>query len=583
MKTLWKHAGWIGLLTIVPQLWLALGSPSDWSPAQLRNAGLLLLGNLALALALCLLLEVPTRRLPRRLEPVRPSLPLFFLLAPQGLLFAHRFVSARRIGGSTRDATFVASLVAAAILALLLVLLVSRVGRFPHRRILAGSAVAGGLAVVFAQLIPSPARPQAPVERPNVLLVVLDALRPDALGCYGNSFDVSPNIDRLAEEGMLFETAFSSSSSSVPGHASLLFGCGVAEHGAPSNRSDLPTGMPPSLAARMGESGYRSFGICQNPLINATAGFARGFDYYWSWAEGGRGAAPWREALLALPVVELLIKIADVEPISLRASLHFERREPWFGFVQLLYTHDPYIDADRWATPARVAAIRTRLEDGRLRNTTDYTDDEIAGFIAKYYGSIAYSDRLLHELLTKMDEETRANTVIILCSDHGETLAEHGHEGVGKHFGYHNASLRVPLIVHDPRKPQGRRVSALTGLDRVADIALAFAQGTEGGLPEQVAKREHVIFSAPYLIAVNDSLKVVLHSQKLDDGPTVYRWREDSYDESPTTHDSLPTVIDLTESLRAAWEKIEPHYRPTADEDLRPEKLERLKALGYVD
>lgn len=580
MKALVRHAGWIGLLTILPQLWLATGS--HWAPAQLRAAGLLLLANILLALALALLLDRPTRRLPLLGRPaLRPLLPAFLLALPQALLIAHTHVADHKIGGATRDLIYGFSALLALVIAALACGLVARTPKLLPERMLAGSVIAAAAAIMVGFFMPSEPRPSPREGSPNILVIVLDALRPDALGCYGSDFPTSPHLDAMAAEGVVFENAFSSSSSSVPGHTSLLWGLDVAEHGAPSNRHDLPPGMPPSLADRMRDRGYRSFGICQNPLINAVAGFAQGFDYYWSWSEAGLGDAPWQESLLSLPAVELAIKLSSVEPISLRASKHFGSGQPWFGFVQYLYTHDPYIDGDRWVSPERVAEIRRRLQDGAIRNSSDYTHDEIAGFIAKYYGSVAYSDRLVRDLLAQLDPEVRENTVLILTSDHGETLAEHGHEGVGKHFGYHNASLRIPLLIHDPRNPEAARVPDLTGLDRVADIALAYADGEDPLLAAR--KDRHLMFSDPFLVAVNDSLKVVLNGESLEDGPAVYRWQEDAYDEHPLTHDSLATVVELTEALLESWEKIEPVLRPEAEEDMRPEKLERLKALGYVE
>ena len=316
---------------------------------------------------------------------------------------------------------------------------------------------------------------QEPGDRPDLALFVLDAVQARAFGHLGAPLDPSPRIDALAARGWSSDAAFASAATSIPGHAAILFGLDVLEHCAPTNDLDLPPDLPAPLAERLSERGYTTMGFCHNPLVSRKAGFARGFDVWWNWGERSWLQSPVRVALLHWPASYLWLRASDRDLVTLaaRAALP-DARGALFTFVQLLYTHDSYVDGDGWVNPERVARLRELIGAGELSNRTGYDDDEIAGLIASYLASVAYSDRLVGELIEWL--ETRAGDrglVVVVTADHGENLAEHGDSAIAKHFGPWSTSLRVPLVVADSRVPTpGFRGTRLSSHQRVPRIFL---------------------------------------------------------------------------------------------------------------
>ena len=116
-------------------------------------------------------------------------------------------------------------------------------------------------------------------ERVSVLLISIDTLRPDHLGCYGYPRATSANIDALASEGVLFETAISSSSWTLPAHMALFTSLLDSLHGVTDNGMSLPEGIS-TLASVLKEAGFRTAAVISGPYLHSAFGFSRGFDDY---------------------------------------------------------------------------------------------------------------------------------------------------------------------------------------------------------------------------------------------------------------------------------------------------------------
>jgi choline-sulfatase len=276
--------------------------------------------------------------------------------------------------------------------------------------------------------------------RPNVLLITLDTTRADHLGAYGDRRARTPNIDRLAAGGIIFERAIASAPLTLPSHASLLTGLYPFAHGVRNNGHFTLGDRVPTIATALNAAGYRTAAFVSAFVLDRRYGLARGFDRYDDRFELER-----RGAATAAAAGAWLSETAG-DP------------RPFFLWLHLYDPHDPY---DPPASYARAFADRL------------------------YDGEIAYDDDVIGDVLERLRGlGVDRTTIVAVAGDHGESLGEHGEATHGL-FVYESA-IRIPMIVSGTdRVPAGRRVPALvrsidlapTLLDLVRVPALDAAQG----------------------------------------------------------------------------------------------------------
>ncbi len=286
--------------------------------------------------------------------------------------------------------------------------------------VLLGLAVlltAGGTAAAAAP----PASP-APGAKPNLLIVTIDTLRADRVGAYGGRLK-TPNIDRLAARGVLFERAFAQSTTTLPSHTSLFLGLTPLHHGVHDNSNFVVGAGFLTLAEHLKKAGYATAAFISGFPLDSRFGLNRGFDLYDEALEQhGSNELSYRER-----------KAGDVLARSLEWLTG--RIGPWFAWIHIFDPHHPYEPPEPY---------RTQFKD-RL-----------------YDGEVAYVDASLKALVDAI--ETRGgfgDTVVVLAADHGEGLGEHGEDTHG--FLAYNTTLRVPLVVCAPGLKPGRvgQVAAL--------------------------------------------------------------------------------------------------------------------------
>ena len=326
----------------------------------------------------------------------------------------------------------------------------------------------GGSALAERARIAALPRPQPGL--PNVLLVVLDTVRADHLSVYGYSRLTTPNLDRFAAEGVLFERAIAPSSWSVPSHASLMTGRPVYQH---STDSSNPTMGPenPTIAEVLSSKGYATAGFSANTAwITRNMGFARGFSHFEDYYEvpsdwvartvlGRTVVAPVRRALgERSPFARR--EAADVN-VGFLEWLDGHGRRPFFAFINYFDVHQPYVSPPPYQTRFMSAALRG-IERGFAFQppllSSQTAPGEAPAYIAAYDGALAYLDARFGQLL----EQLRARgvldtTIVVAVSDHGEAFGEHGFYSHG-HSQYMD-QIHVPLLIRYPGTvPAGVRV-----------------------------------------------------------------------------------------------------------------------------
>jgi tetratricopeptide (TPR) repeat protein len=410
--------------------------------------------------------------------------------------------------------------------------------------------------VVLAWLAWSRLHPGALPRDPglSVLLVSIDTLRADALGCYGNAGARTPWIDRLAREGVRFDAAHAHNVVTLPSHVNMLTGLHPFEHGVRDNTGfRVPEGTA-TLASLLKPRGCRSAGFVSAFVLDERFGLASGFD---RWDDRVAGGEPSRGFLIPerpgpRTVAEATRWLASVS-------------RPSFAFVHLYEPHAPY------QPPPGFAAAGEH----------------------PYHGEVAAADKALEPLLRPILEQGRAaRTLVILISDHGEALGEHGEATHGV-FAY-EPTLRVPLVVYAPGLFRPRVVGEpVRHVDLVPTVLDVLGADVPAQLPGRsllplLAGRGAGEPPAGYFEAVSASINrrwAPLYGL-LDGGlkyvelplPELYDLRADP-GETRNLAASRPQQL---ERLSAKLKLMRAPDRGVTPVRESPETLERLRALGYV-
>jgi len=403
------------------------------------------------------------------------------------------------------------------------------------------------------------AAPQAAPAGPNCLIILVDTLRADHLHCYGSPFTASPNIDRLASEGTLFERAVSACSWTVPAVTSLFTGTYVSTHGMARFRMPGRLSLP-TLAEQFRAAGARTAAVSANGFIVPAAGFGAGFQEFvfpveFSIGEERAPRAAW---------------VTD-RAVSLLRGLKGER---FFLYLHYMDPHHPY-------EPPPPFAVFGDLPEKR------------------YYGEISYCDHEIGRLLAELGALGRtSDTLVVFIADHGEAFREH-------RFLYHGNTLHreevhVPLILRYPGHiPAGRRVRSLVPtIDATATILdlmdLAVPRHVEGeslrplfrdapGASDRAAfselhEREALGPPGNFVSLDTGGHKLIL---RLDDGRRwLYDTRRDRQERTNVAGQQRDLAASMEQEIRR-FLKMRKDVR-VPDRLLTPAEEKRLRALGYL-
>ncbi len=337
----------------------------------------------------------------------------------------------------------------------------------------------------------------APRERlPNVVLIVIDTLRADHLGCYGYGRDTSVNIDRLAARGVLFERCYSPASWTVPAVVSMFTGLLPAAHRV-SHLDDVPPSMT-MLAEHFRRIGYVCGGVVSNPHLLTKYGYGRGFHFY-----DDTSAFPKDDKTQINAVVTGGIVTDEATNIVQRGAA---TGKPLFLYCLYFDPHDHYVPPPPYDTrfdpdfEGTVEVEKVALERNRVPPPR-----ELEHLVALYDGEIAYTDFEVGRLLAFVDEHLDPlNTIVIVTADHGEAFGEHRVMAHGNNTNVEE--VHVPMIWRwTGRFPEGYRVRApvsLLDIPATLDAIVGFddfrrLQGTplNGALRGRKLPADRIVFS----------------------------------------------------------------------------------------
>lgn len=245
----------------------------------------------------------------------------------------------------------------------------------------------------------------------NLLLITVDTTRSDHIGAYGFHDAETPNIDRLAREGVRFDQAISPVPLTLPAHCSILSGLLPLQHGVRNNGAGGLGADRDTIATRLREAGYRTGAFVGSFVLNHRFGLDRGFDRYDDELDSETVAASGLEAE----------RPADVVVDRALAWLQARDARPFFAWVHLYDPHAPYAPPEPFRSRHRASP---------------------------YDGEIAFVDSQIGRVLAYLDQQKIAErTIIVVVGDHGEALGEHGELTHG--LLLYEPTLRVPLVVRD--------------------------------------------------------------------------------------------------------------------------------------
>ncbi|MBN1272418.1 MAG: sulfatase [Candidatus Aminicenantes bacterium] len=281
----------------------------------------------------------------------------------------------------------------------------------------------------------------------NVVLISIDTLRPDHLGCYGYTRPTSPTIDRLAREGVRFERAFSSTSWTLPAHLALFTGLPDLVHRVMTEDERLDDNRI-TIAEIFKRNGYRTWGIFTGPFLLPRWGFDQGFDAYMDLTLYDKkldGAEMLQASERGRTTPGALDKVEDL--------LSERKDDPFFLFLHLFDVHadfDPPPPYDQMFDPDYSGPVNgiDIMNNPNIHAGMNLPD--LAHLVSLYDGEIRFVDEMgISRLMDLLDAHgLLERTLIVITSDHGEEFFEHG--VFGHRQNLYDTTLRIPLILWAP-------------------------------------------------------------------------------------------------------------------------------------
>jgi arylsulfatase A-like enzyme len=423
--------------------------------------------------------------------------------------------------------------------------------------------------------------------RPNVLVLLVDTLRADRLGCYGATPTNSPALDRLAGEGTLFAQHVSDASWTMPSTGSILTGLHPPTHGALGNEGGhgLPSDVQ-TIAEAAREAGITTVGASANPLIARGTNFAQGFETFVELEIEGTAEEGKRPAT-ADAVNEVFLRWLDRN-----------RRHRFLAYLHYMEPHEPYTPPPH-LRPDAPEGIRRSLAAGRLepwlpavRTVEGFHPSaaELAHLRRLYDAEVRSWDEELEVLLSALSARgLLESTVVIVTADHGEEFHEHGRLTHGFHL--FDELVRVPLVIRGPGIPVGRVAEQTMGVDLFPTVSVLLGLDPPAGLPGQNVLAERAprpAFSMTLSGRLPDGTAAEIVSMRTPQAKLIWAPSRDHRQLYDLEHDPGETVDRWETSpdgqtlaaVLAEWRASTPVTRVEAGPDGTFE--DRLRALGYV-
>ena len=453
--------------------------------------------------------------------------------------------------------------------------------------------------------------------KPNILLLTIDTLRADTLGYAGYHKPITPNIDKLAAQGIRFMQAITPGSwtqAAFPGIITSTYAC---MYGGCLGR--LSPERPSPVKVMGDEGGYETAAFSTSPLLSRTYGYDRKFQRFNDLNPGERD--PWLRSvkggqfMLRQPIIHQLVKLfgQNWRPPKLYATAAelndaampwlANVNEPFMAWLHYMDVHWPYHLEDTLTRPKDIAQAWQDLS--HLHEVNWYgapvSPEQKARYIRLYEEAIAYTDAQIGRLMDFLDETGLAdNTVVVLVSDHGEEFMERRHWGHVE-LNLYDEILKVPMLMRIPGVPGnqviGQQVSTMDIMPTLLELA-----GCR--IPEKVLGKSLVPLwdgdpndydvevvigerwrDTSHMIAVRTEVYKYIWDDAKSDEPLLFDLRQDPEEQHNIAADHPDIVQELHQHVEAQLERM--HSTAPAEKSVEPvldeEIVARLRGLGYVE
>jgi arylsulfatase A-like enzyme len=375
--------------------------------------------------------------------------------------------------------------------------------------------------------------------RELVVLILVDAMRPDHMGAYGYAKPTTPAMDAFAKEGRRYTRVYANAPWTRPSTTSFLTGQNASRHRTETGKSKLPAGVV-TLAERLRKAGYACSAFVANGNGGSLAGLERGFDVFQdptnTYTKDKRGKVYANN----LPTGPFLVD---------KALTHLEGSTATkeFVFMFLVDPHDPYE-----APPELEAMFLNGLAPKRRaawEYNNNYTTDERNALVAVYDAGIRAADQAVATFFAGLKKQGRYDgATIFISADHGEGFGEHGFYLHAHHFW--DEVVRVPLLARGPRIPAGVDERLSQAIDVTATVA-ALAGADASGLPGQ-----SLLAAAPERgRVISEYNEFGIHRQMITDGHYKVIWQRPAdaawFDQEVKSRDFFPSVSFDKETVHA--------------------------------
>lgn len=406
----------------------------------------------------------------------------------------------------------------------------------------------------------------------NVLLVTLDTVRADALGCYGDAKAHTPVLDRLAQTGARFERALAPAPITLPAHSTLMTGLDPLSHGVRNNGTFRLAAEQLTLAERLAAQGYATGAVVSAFVLDARFGLDQGFGSYDDDLHLD-SAAP-REGMFRERRAN---KVTDRAREWLAAHERTAPDKPFFLWAHYFDAHYPY------EAPAQFLPPGVSNDPGQ-----PYSAERIR---AQYLAEVAFVDAEVGRLLEALGPEKLARTLVVVTADHGESLGAHGEHTHSRLI--YDGVMRVPLIVSSPTLfPTAQHVTTrVVGLVDVAPTVLELLGVAPGearfdgrSLFDATPDPERAIYGESLVTYYNHGW-APLHSLTRLEDKVIRAPRSEHYDlkRDPLELDNLMLKAPQRgQALLTRLERLTGAATAPAESGLSADDARELAALGYT-